>query len=180
MSRKPHSGAVVTGLALIFGLWAGFVPSRSAAQETGKKLALLVGIDKYPSGSGFSSLPFPQRDVDQLAKLLLDSGYRPEHVRVLTMEKGFKDDPRFNPIGRNVLQEFRLLAGDRKPQDSLLIALVGHGLTRKIKIKDAAGNEVERSAAFFCPQDADIRDTKSMISLDDFTPIWNDPRRERR
>ena len=85
----------------------------------------------------------------------------------VTFAKGFKDDPRFNPIGRNVLQEFRLLAGDRKPQDSLLIALVGHGLTRKVKVKDAAGNEVERSAGFFCPQDADIRDTKTMIALDD-------------
>ena len=36
------------------------VSSAARAQESGKKLALLVGIDKYPSGSGFSSLPFPQ------------------------------------------------------------------------------------------------------------------------
>jgi formylglycine-generating enzyme required for sulfatase activity len=163
MSRKSLRAVI----GLFLALWAGFLVISSSAQETGKKLALLVGIDKYPSGSGFSSLPFPQRDVDQLAQLLRDSGYRPEHVRVLTPEKGFKDDPRFLPSGRNVLTEFRLLANDRKPQDSLLIALVGHGLTRKIKIKDAAGNEVERLTGFFCPQDADIRDTKSMISLDD-------------
>ena len=74
------------------------------AQETGKKLALLVGVDEYSSDSGFSSLPFPTRDIDQLAQFLRDSGYRPEHVRVLTMEKGFRDDPRFLPSGRNVLQ----------------------------------------------------------------------------
>jgi formylglycine-generating enzyme required for sulfatase activity len=166
MSRKS-AGASIAGLGAFLFLCSGFAAIQSPAQEPGKKLALLVGIDKYPSGSGFSSLPFPQRDVYQLAQLLLDSGYRPEYVRVLTMEKGFKDDPRFNPIGRNVLQEFRLLAGDRKPQDSLLIALVGHGLTRKVKVKDAAGNEVERSGAFFCPQDADIRDTKTMIALDE-------------
>ena len=156
-----------SGIGVLLVQLLNFTIAMVHAQDTGKKLALLVGIDKYPSGSGFSSLPFPQRDVDLLGKLLLDSDYRPEHVRVLTTEKGFKDDPRFNPIGRNVLQEFRLLAGDRKPQDSLLIALVGHGLTRKIKTKDAVGNDVERSAAFFCPQDADIRDTKSMISLDE-------------
>ena len=83
------------------------------------------------------------------------------------MEHGYKDDARFLPSGRNVLQEFRLLANDRKPQDILLVALVGHGLTRKVKVKDTAGVEVERTAAFFCPQDADIRDTKSMISLDE-------------
>ena len=161
---RPGRPLVLIGL--LIGSLLGVAPS-APAQDGGKKLALLVGIDKYPSGSGFSSLPFSARDVEQLAALLIESGYRPEHVRILTMEKGFKDDPRFLPSGRNVLQEFRLLAGDRKPQDSLLIALVGHGLTRKIKVKDGAGNEVEKSSAFFCPQDADIRDTKTMISLDE-------------
>jgi len=152
------------GLALCL---AGATASPLFAQESGKKLALLVGIDRYPSGSGFSSLPFPQRDVDQLAGVLLASGYRPEHVRVLTLEKGSKEDTRFLPIGQNILTEFNLLAGDRKPEDSLFIALVGHGLTRKIKVKDALGNEVERSTGFFCPLNADIRDTRTMIALDD-------------
>jgi formylglycine-generating enzyme required for sulfatase activity len=167
MSRRPDSGSVLAASAVCFCLWAGLLATDSCAQEPGKKLALLVGVDRYPSGSGFSSLPFPQRDVDELAKLLIESGYRPEHVRVLTREKGFNDDPRFDPIGRHVLQEFKLMTGDRRPQDSLIIALVGHGLTRRIKVKDAAGNEEEKSAAFFCPQDADIRDTKTLISLDD-------------
>jgi len=159
-STKIHC----VGIALCL---AGATAPPLIAQESGKKLALLVGINRYPSGSGFSSLPFPQRDVDQLAGVLLASGYRPEHVRVLTLEKGSKEDPRFLPIGQNILAEFNLLAGDRKPEDSLLIALVGHGLTRKIKVKDAQGNEVERSTGFFCPLNADIRDTKSMIALDD-------------
>jgi len=159
-STKIHCVGLVLCLA-------GATASPLCAQESGKKLALLVGIDKYPSGSGFSSLPFPQRDVDQLAGVLLAAGYRPEHVRVLTLEKGSKEDPSFLPIGQNILTEFRLLAEDRKPEDSLLVALVGHGLTRRIKVKDALGNEVERSNGFFCPLNADIRDTKSMIALDD-------------
>jgi len=159
-SSKIH--CVVLALFL-----AGASASPLCAQESGKKLALLVGIDRYPSGSGFSSLPFPQRDVDQLAGVLLASGYRPEHVRLLTLEKGSKEDTRFLPIGQNILTEFHLLAGDRRPEDSLLIALVGHGLTRKIKVKDAQGNEVEKSTGFFCPLNADIRDTRSMIALDD-------------
>ncbi len=159
-SSKIH--CVVLALFL-----AGASASPLCAQESGKKLALLVGIDKYPSGSGFSSLPFPQRDVDQLAGVLLASGYRPEHVRVLTLDKGSKEDTRFLPIGQNILTEFQLLAGDRRPEDSLLIALVGHGLTRKTKVKDAQRNEVEKSTGFFCPLNADIRDTRSMIALDD-------------
>src|SRR5271156_4111256 len=94
--RRSSSGAAVmsrirsgTCLAAI-GLFLVLLTPHLDAQETGKKLALLVGVDKYPSGSGFSSLPFPQRDVDQLAKLLLESGYRLEHVRVLLLEKGSK------------------------------------------------------------------------------------------
>jgi formylglycine-generating enzyme required for sulfatase activity len=159
------------GLVLLVGLAAVLSPATpvAGAQESGKKLALLVGIDRYKAGSGFSTLPFPQRDVDALARLLVDSGYRPEHVRVLTMDKGAKNDPRFLPIRENILEEFRLLVGDRKPSDSLLIALVGHGLTRMVKVKaqNAGGNDVERSVGFFCPMNADIRDTKSLISLDD-------------
>jgi formylglycine-generating enzyme required for sulfatase activity len=151
---------------LVVAIWTALIPS-ALAQEAGKKLALLVGIDKYPSGSGFSALAFPQRDVDALAKLLLNSGYRPEHVRVLTVERGFKDDLRFLPSRRNILNEFQLMAGDRKPQDSFLVALVGHGLTRKVMAKDGAGKDVEKSVAFFGPSDADIRDTQTMISLDE-------------
>ncbi len=157
---------IVHGVRVLLALAVG-VSSAAQAQESGKKLALLIGVDKYPSGSGFSALPFPQRDVDALAKLLLESGYRPEHVRVMTVDRGFKDDLRFLPSRRNILNEFRLMAGDRKPGDSFLVALVGHGLTRRVKVKDLAGNDVEKSVAFFGPSDADIRDTQTMISLDE-------------
>ncbi len=157
---------ILHGVGVLLVLAVG-VSSAAQAQESGNRLALLVGVDKYPSGSGFSALPFPQRDVDALAKLLLESGYRAEHVRVMTAERGFKDDLRFLPSRRNILNEFRLMAGDRNPGDSFLVALVGHGLTRRVKGKDLAGNDVEKSIAFFGPSDADIRDTRTMISLDE-------------
>ena len=75
------------GLALCL---AGASASPLFAQESGKKLALLVGVDKYPSGSGFSSLPFPQRDVDRLAGVLLASGYRPAAEALEHMGGGTK------------------------------------------------------------------------------------------
>jgi len=40
------------------GLFLVLLAPHLDAQDTGKKLALLVGIDRYPSGSGFASLPF--------------------------------------------------------------------------------------------------------------------------
>ncbi len=54
MSRiRP--GSCLAAIGLLLGLTA----PPSVAQETGKKLALLVGVNKYDDGSGFSSLPFP-------------------------------------------------------------------------------------------------------------------------
>jgi formylglycine-generating enzyme required for sulfatase activity len=130
--------------------------SPSALAE-GKKLALLIGVDRYPEGSGFTSLPYTERDVEQLAEVLLNAGYRPEHVRVLTLKRG-NENTRFLPTQRNVRREFHLLADDRTPDDSLLVALSGHGITRRVGGKPAA---------FFAPIDADLADPDSLISLDE-------------
>jgi formylglycine-generating enzyme required for sulfatase activity len=144
---------------------AGFAGPQARAE--GKKLALLVGVDKYPEGSGFRTLPYTERDVEQLAELLLASGYRPEHVRVLTLKRG-NDNPRFLPTVRNVRREFELLAADRRPDDALLVALSGHGISRKVKVRGSDGREQEKEAPFFCPIEADINDPESLLSIDDF------------
>jgi len=53
---------------VLLGVWlvglAGLVPVFTAteARAEGKKLALLVGVDKYPEGSGFRTLPYTERD----------------------------------------------------------------------------------------------------------------------
>jgi formylglycine-generating enzyme required for sulfatase activity len=137
------------------------------ARAEGKKLALLVGVDKYPEGSGFRTLPYTERDVEQLAELLLASGYRHEHVRVFTLARGNKN-PRFLPTVRNVRREFDLLAADCKPEDALLVALSGHGISRKVKVRGGDGREHEKEAPFFCPIEADINDPESLLSIDDF------------
>jgi hypothetical protein len=130
--------------------------SQSASAADGKKLALLVGVDKYAEGSGFRPLPYTERDVEQLAAILIKSGYRPGDVRVLTMKRG-SEDTRFLPSFRNIRREFDLLAKGRKPADSLLVALSGHGVKRNDK--------GSTPGAFFCPLDADITDPTTLISL---------------
>ncbi len=130
--------------------------SQSASAADGKKLALLVGVDKYAEGSGFRPLPYTERDVEQLAAILIKSGYRPEDVRVLTIKRG-NEDTRFFPSFRNIRREFDLLAKGRKPTDSLLVALSGHGIKRNDKGSSPG--------AFFCPLDADITDPTTLISL---------------
>jgi formylglycine-generating enzyme required for sulfatase activity len=139
----------------------GILPLTEVRAE-GKKLALLIGVDKYEEGSGFRSLPYTERDVEALAEILLASGYRPEDVRVLTLKRG-NENPRFLPTGRNARRELGLLTANRKPEDSLLIALSGHGVRRNVKV----GEQTE-SAAFFCPIDADVTEIETLVSLQSF------------
>jgi hypothetical protein len=150
-SSRIHRRFALAALCFVF---TGIPQSAPAAD--GKKLALLVGVDKYAGGSGFRPLPYTERDVEQLAAILIASGYRPEDVRVLTIKRG-DEDTRFFPSFRNIRREFDLLAKGRKPADSLLVALSGHGVKRN--------DRGSSPGAYFCPLDADITDPATLISL---------------
>ena len=85
---------------------AGLFFAQEPAQ--GKKYALLVGVDKYEKGSLLPGLPFPRRDIEELAKVFLQAGYEKDNVVVMTKERG----PRgFRPHadGRAYPQPVRLL-----------------------------------------------------------------------
>src|SRR5947207_611851 len=51
-----------------------------AAPSEGKKVALLIGVNKYDK-RGFRDLEFAERDVDELAEVLAQGGYE---VHLLT------------------------------------------------------------------------------------------------
>ena len=72
-------GVWLVGLACLAPVFAP-PPRRPAAR--GKKLAALAGGGRQVPGGVGSDVPYTERDVEQLAGLLLASGYRPEHVRV--------------------------------------------------------------------------------------------------
>ena len=61
-----------------------------------------------------------------------------------------------------------LLLLERKPDDSLLVALSGHGISRRVKVRAPGGGEQVKEAPFFCPIEADIHDPESFLSIDDF------------
>jgi uncharacterized caspase-like protein len=147
--KRPRIGRWVVPLVLVL--------LSASAHAEGKKLAVLIGVDRYPEGSGFTSLPYTERDVEQLAEVLLASGYRPEHVRVLTLKRG-NENPRFLPTLRNARREANLMAADRKADDTLLVALSGHGITRKVGGKPAA---------YFAPLDVDLAEPDTLLPLDE-------------
>jgi hypothetical protein len=158
-SSRIHPGFGLIVLSLAFTTVA-----QPAQAADGTKFALLVGVDKYEEGSGFRPLAYTQHDVDHLAQVLLTSGYRPDNMRVLTMINGAKDT-RLWPSARNIRREIELLAKNRKPTDSLVVALSGHGVRRNVKTRLPGGGEKTESAPFFCPIDADIADPESLVSI---------------
>jgi formylglycine-generating enzyme required for sulfatase activity/uncharacterized caspase-like protein len=156
--------------ALIALVFAYSIALCATAMETcafaaGEKYALLIGVGKYPEGSGFSSLPYSDRDVEQLSSVLISAGYDRSLVRVLTLRRG-AENPRLLPTLKNIRRELDAMTRDHKPEDSLLIALSGHGITRKIQTKDKNGDESAKTFAFFCPIDSDLQETQSLLSVD--------------
>jgi formylglycine-generating enzyme required for sulfatase activity len=74
-TRILYASAVLVG-----GFASLAAPFPAAAQEParGKKYALLVAVDRYEKGSLLPGLPFPKRDIEDLAALFLAAGYGKE------------------------------------------------------------------------------------------------------
>jgi TPR repeat protein len=128
-----------------------------AETETGKKRALLVGVRDYKS-SKFEPLDYTENDVEELAKVLLGEA-RFDDVRVLTSTRGAAKTADA-PTRANVQAALTALLADRGRHDTLLVALSGHGMQAKVKDGTA-----EKDDSFFCPSDAQLNDTSTLISL---------------
>jgi hypothetical protein len=66
-------------------------PARARDISRGKKYALLVAVDRYERGSLLPGLPFPKRDIEDLATLFLEADYEKDNVVVMTKERGLED-----------------------------------------------------------------------------------------
>jgi serine/threonine protein kinase len=94
-----------------------------AAYGTGKRWALLVGIDTYDDEHHYGKLRLCVRDVYAIRQQLEASGFEPDRMRVLTDEL---DDP---PTREHILTTLKSLADNTEPNDLLLFYYSGHGDT---------------------------------------------------
>ncbi|MCE9531155.1 MAG: tetratricopeptide repeat protein [Planctomycetes bacterium] len=108
-----------------------------SAQE-GRKLALLVGVQKYEF-KDLTELKYAENDVAALGKILKDGGYQ---VVILSESEG-KKDPALQPTHANVLKQLAAMVKGGKRADTMLVALSGHGAQFQ-------GD----SESYFCPSDA--------------------------
>ncbi|MGB6296576.1 MAG: caspase family protein [Rivularia sp. (in: cyanobacteria)] len=90
------------------------------AQDTPRKLALLVGINNYPQGSGITLLNGCLNDIEMQRELLLHSfGFNPQDIITLTDEKANR---------QNILETFENhLIKQAKPGDVVVFHFSGHG-----------------------------------------------------
>jgi uncharacterized caspase-like protein len=118
--------AIPLALPAVAGL-TSFAPSRAQDAARGKKYALLIAVDRYEKGSLLPSLPFPRRDVEDLARLFVEAGYDRDNVTVMTKERGLEDFD-LTPTAEHIRNQLGLLLDQLKPGDSVIVGLGGHGV----------------------------------------------------
>ncbi len=150
--RHNHAGRIILLIALA-ALACVPAHSQTPLRPPGEKYALLVGVRKYPKSSELRDLQYPERDMDELAQVLREGGYRPENIVLMTGTAGAAE-LRFLPIADHIRQELKDLLRDRIEADSVLVAFAGHGLQFR-------GSD----ETYFCPADARPENTATLLSL---------------
>jgi formylglycine-generating enzyme len=120
--------------------------------KLGEKYALLVGVRQYDPNE-LKSLAYSEPDVVALAGVLEAHGYKPGHVVLMTQTRGAADT-NFLPVAAHVRKELKLMLQDMEEEDSVLVALAGHGVQFR--------GDAE---SYFCPADARLADRTTLISL---------------
>ncbi len=144
---RPTRAILVTGTFAALTLPA-LLPAQSG--ERGVRYALLVGCSKYAKAE-FHQLPFTDRDVLGFREALLATGFADDNVFVVY--DGARDR-RFLPEKAKILERLDFVLDGLRPEDTLVVALSGHGLQYK-------GDPV----SYFAPVDGKVEDKGTLIAL---------------
>ena len=113
--------------------------------------AFLVGVSGYSRRAGVKSLQFPERDVEELAKVFVRRGVPTKNIMVMSASRAAKEY-RFMPIAKHIRVELVQWLKLRKPGDRIILAFSGHGIQLG-------------KVAYFCPADTDPRKPETLISF---------------
>ncbi len=90
----------------------------------GVRRAVLIGVDDYAE---FPDLRFADADVELIRGRLIELGFAPENIVVLTTRTG-RENAACAPTQRNIERELRRAIDAAGPNDSLFVMCTGHGL----------------------------------------------------
>jgi len=120
------------------------------AQERGKQYAFLVGCGGYNEAQ-LNKLEATINDVIEFQKALVESGFDPAFIKLLHD----RQSARFLPERAKILKELDLLLDGVTAEDTVVVALSGHGVHFK-----------GEKTGYFCPIDAKLDDRSTMIAMD--------------
>src|SRR5262245_39570548 len=124
-----------------------------ARSPVGKKYALLVGVTEYRHASLQPPLRYTENDVEGLAALLRKPSAGFTSVRLLTTTRG-KGNAKDAPTAANIKASLDALVAGKSRDDTVLIALSGHGV--QLQVEDPDGRGETKTFTYFCPADADL------------------------
>ena len=154
MPHPLRRGLVLVGFCLALAAMPPLAGAGDDDAPAGRQYALLVGVRNYDKDQ-LRSLQYTENDVNDLAAVLKDAGYK-RVVLMTQSEAASQGDNTLLPTAKNVRKKLAAILDDRKPNDSVLIAFSGHG----VQFRDD-------KASYFCPMDADLEDMRTLVSLAD-------------
>jgi formylglycine-generating enzyme required for sulfatase activity len=132
-------------LTLAWLVFSAAVNPPCQAQAPARKFyAVVVGVSEYDS-SKLAKLEFASKDASDMESVLRQTGYE---VKCLNTDRG-RNDARLIPNKRNIEEAVEWLVSKRKRNETILVALSGHGTT--IEVPD-----VTERFPFFCPSDSSL------------------------
>ncbi len=159
-TRRFRSLCMVSFLLALVGVLIAVVDAQPNDRPP-RKVAFLVGVTKYDHD--FPDLQFPERDVEELGKVLKAGGF--EVVTLMGSARG-KDRATRKTIETRLQA---MLEGDGddakkiKKGDLVLVALTGHGQQMRVPDPDKPGQTKED--AFFVPVDGKPNQAGTLVSI---------------
>lgn len=172
---RGRSGALAGLLVVVAGWIGGGLPS-AQADEAGvpepRRVALVVGVNKYRPTSRLGDLHYAEQDARELSAVLREAGY--EVIEMTAQAAQTAQEPRLAPTAAYLRDELdRLLeapedvpgatpaeVAKRAEQEAVLICLHGHGV--QLPLYPLVDGQPDRNAQpspqfYFCAADTDLR-----------------------
>ncbi|MEO2018766.1 MAG: SUMF1/EgtB/PvdO family nonheme iron enzyme, partial [Fuerstiella sp.] len=140
---------------LIAVAWCTAIVLVTDVSAAGKKYALVVGVEKY-NPSQLTSLQFAEDDAEALGQALQKLGF---DVVVMTRQADVPE--RVPAFTDDILTQLKRRLRDRSPDDTVIVALSGHGVQLKGDQPGADGTK----ETYFCPERADLRKKSTLLAM---------------
>jgi hypothetical protein len=122
-------------------------PDREAAELSGRRWAMLIGVDEYKR---LDALRYCGEDARALGERLVQSGFQRDRVIVLRSRTEKLDE---QPLKDNIEGQLKLVLSSAKEADLVVLSFSGHGVRLG-------------GRSYLCPYEADLENPATLVSLD--------------